>query len=295
MSLPKLGTRRGPWLLSIMAAAETTSILHMSNAAVVVPWHIASVKDEFFAAWGITAPPDWLVMEHDSNKEGCAVTKNRGVRRAVAQGAEVVVVLDSDCFPDSALESPKTLEELIACHLAALEPQNYPVFKVTTKPAARGVPYFNRMIQLPVAASVGWWSGMPDRDAARQLIEGVTAEMEYYRGIVYGRPTMLCGMNIAFRPREWAPWCDFLNVSRMDDVFMSWLWCKEAARRNHCFNLNGPTIRHSRQSKVFASLIDEAKWLEFNEHIWADIWMSSATDYETLRGMIPVARETVSP
>lgn len=265
-----------------------------AQAAIMVPWHIESVRDEFLRAWGITTVPDWLIMEHDARKEGCAVTKNRGVRRAMEAGHEVVCVLDSDCFPTERYhEGPQTLEALMAAHLACLEPQEYPVFEVTTSPAARGVPYFNRSIKLPVAASVGWWVGMPDRDAARQLIEGATAEMRYDRKIIYGRPTMLCGMCIAFRPRDWAPWSDFLNVSRMDDVFMSWLWCKEAARRNHCFNLGGPTIRHSRQSKVFSSLIDEAKWLEFNEHIWSDIWMSPATDYETLRGMIPVARETV--
>lgn len=261
-----------------------------STAAIVVPWHIAEVRDAFLAAWAIPGPhlPDWLIMEHDVRKEGCAVTKNRGVRRAVELGAEVVVVLDSDCFSDRT--GPDSLEGVMEAHLRCLEPQEFPVFEVTTSPPARGVPYFNRTIELPVAASVGWWAGMPDRDAARQLIEGVEAPMEFQRRIIYGRPTMICGMNIAFRPRDWAPWSDFLNVSRFDDVFMSWLWCKEASRRNHCFNLNGPTIRHSRQSNMWASLRDEAKWLEFNEHIWSDIWMSPATDYETLRGMIPVVR-----
>lgn len=267
-----------------------------TKAAVVVPWHIPTVRDQFIQAWGLAAHalPDWLILEHDADRQGCAVTKNRGVRRAMERGHEVVCVLDSDCFPDTAMSSPKTLEALMSAHLYCLEPQEYPVFHVTTEPAARGVPYFNRTIKLPVAASVGWWSGMPDRDATRQLIEGVDARMQFERSVIYGRPTMLCGMNIAFRPADWRPWCDFINVSRMDDVFMSWLWCREAARRNACFNLNGPTIRHSRQSNVWASLRDEAKWLEFNETIWADIWMSEATDYDTLRAMIPIPREEVA-
>lgn len=266
------------------------------KTAVVVPWHIPEVRDQFRVAWGLgvnefNPTPDWLIMEHDANKEGCAVTKNRGVRRAMDAGYEVVCVLDSDCFPVTRmLAGPETLEELMTAHLACLEPQEFPVFEVTTKPAARGVPYFNRTIKLPVAASVGWWEGMPDRDAARQLIEGATAPMEYQRRIIYGRPTMLCGMCIAFRPAEWRPWCDFINVSRMDDVFQSWLWCKEAKRRNACFNLCGPTIRHARQSQVFRSLVDEAKWLEFNETAWSDIWMHPSDDYDTLRALIPVPR-----
>lgn len=253
--------------------------------AVCTPWHIPEVRDEFLRAWDIAAIPEWLFLEQDKDKSGCAVTKNRAVKRAADAGAEVVVVLDSDCFP---VHDRTSLEEFVGAHLAALEPQEFPVFEVTTAPPARGVPYFNRTIKLPVAASLGWWYGMPDRDAARQLIEGAESPMEFQRRIVYGRPTMLCGMNIAFRPKEWFPWCSFLNVNRMDDVFMSWLWCKEAARRNHCFNLNGPNVRHARQSHVFRSLIDEAKWLEFNEHIWSDIWMHPASDYATLRALIPI-------
>jgi hypothetical protein len=263
-----------------------------TRAAIVTPWHIPEVRDAFLAGWGLNADrplPEWLILEHDARKEGCAVTKNRGVRRAMDAGHEVVIVLDSDCVADFDLHNaPRTLEALMAAHLACLEPQEYPVFEVTTEPAARGVPYFNRTIKLPVAASVGWWSGMPDRDAARQLIEGVTAPMAYKKKVVYGRPTVLCGMNIAFRPAIWGEWATFLNVSRMDDIFMSWLWCKEAARRNHCFNLNGPTVRHSRQSNLWSSLRDEAKWLEFNEHAWSDIWMHPATDYATLRALIPI-------
>ncbi len=260
------------------------------NTAVVVPWHTPAVRDEFLAHWGLNGAtlPDWLVLQQDTDRSGCAVTKNRGILAAVNAGAETVVVLDSDCFPDTAMGSPKTLEGMMEAHLEALKPQEFPVFEVTTDPPARGVPYFNRSIKLPVAASLGWWSGIPDRDAARQLIEGAEAPMLYNRCVVYGRPTMLCGMNIAFRPGEWQPWCNFIEVSRMDDVFMSWLWCKEAARRNHCFNFNGPTVRHSRQSKIFASLVDEARWLEFNENIWAEVWIHPATDYPTLRKLFPV-------
>lgn len=255
---------------------------------IVVPWHLPEVRDSFIAAWGITSIPEWLIMEHDVNREGCAVTKNRGVKRAADGGAEVVVILDSDCFPsDKGFTVPRTLEGIMAAHLECLKPQEIPVFEVTTEPPARGVPYFNRTLKIPVAASLGFWEIMPDRDAARQLIEGVTASMRFDRRVIYGRPTMCCGMNIAFRT-SWFPWTQFINVSRMDDVFFSWLFCKEASRRHHCINLGGPAIRHSRQSHVFKSLIDEAKYLEINETLWSDIWLHPATDYETLRALIPV-------
>jgi hypothetical protein len=257
---------------------------------IVVPWFNPQQRDKFLAAWGIVgAIPDWLFLEQDPNKSGCGATKNRGIKRSMDAGAEVTIVLDDDvyCYP-SDLDPCLSLEDLAERHIEALQPQELPVFEVTTNPPARGVPYFNRTIKVPVAASVGWWTNIPDRDAARQLIEGANSPMEYQRRVIYGRPTMLCGMNIAFRAHEWWPWCSFLPVSRMDDVFMSWLWCKEAARRNHCFNLNGPTVMHSRQSNVFSSLIDEAKWLEKNETLWSDIWMHPASDYDTLRRLVPV-------
>lgn len=259
------------------------------KAMVVVPWHLPEVLASFSAAWGFRAQPDWLILEQDVNHQGCAVTKNRGIKRAMDSGADVVVILDSDCYPSNhSAFDPKTLEELIEAHLICLQPQEIPVFEVMTSPAARGVPYFNRTLKIPVAASIGWWSGMPDRDAARQLIEGVEAPMTYQRRVIYGRPAMVCGMNMALRAKDWWPWFQFINVNRMDDVFMSWLFCKEAARRHHCLNFCGPTIRHARQSNLWRSLIDEAKYLEINETLWSEIWLHPATDYATLRALIPV-------
>jgi hypothetical protein len=256
------------------------------KAAVVVPWHNPAQCAKFAKAWNVIyTPPDWLIYQQDADKSGCGATKNKGIRRAMDLGYEIVVILDDDVFPS---DECKTLEQLIEIHTEALKPQEFPLLEILTNPPARGNPYFNKTSIIPVAASVGWWKGMPDRDAARQLVEGVTAPMEFTKKIVYGRPVMLCGMHIGFRPAEWWPWCSFLPVSRMDDVFMSWLWCKEAARRHHCFNFKLPALLHSRQSHVFNSLIDEAKWLEFNDQIWEEIWFHPSNDYGTLRRLIPV-------
>ncbi len=253
----------------------------------VVPWFNPEQRDRWLAAWGLADKPlpDWLILQQDSDKSGCGATKNKGVRRAMEAGAEVVVILDDDVTPCGELT---TLESVAAAHLKCLEPQDFPLMEIMTEPVARGVPYFNRTAKLPVAISVGWWAGMPDRDAAHQLVQGVTSPMFFKQRVVYGRPVMVCGMNIAFRPSEWIPWCDFLPVSRFDDVLQSWLWCKEISRRNHCINFHGPTLTHSRQSDVFSSLVDEAKWLRFNEDIWSKIWLHPSNDYATLRALIPV-------
>jgi hypothetical protein len=84
------------------------------------------------------------------------------------------------------------------------------------------------------------------------------------------------------------PWCSLIDVSRMDDVFMSWLWCKEAARRGCAFNFQGPDVFHSRQSHVFSSLRDEAMFLEWNEDGWRRIWEHESNAYDVLRGVLPV-------
>lgn len=260
---------------------------------VITPWHRREQLDWFLSQWGIASIPEWLLLQQDSNKEGCGVTKNRGIKRAMELGYEHVVVLDDDCAPSEWQGAPQTLEDLAGQHIAALQPQPVPMMDVTTTPIARGIPYFNRTITMPVAASIGYWSGMPDRDAARQLAEGVATGMDFERRVSYGKSTMLCGMNIAFKPHDWFPWCSLIEVSRLDDVFMSWLWSKEAARRGHCFNYAGPMISHKRQSHVFNSLIDEAKFLELNETLWSTIWQHPANDYEILRNLIPVKRVPV--
>ena len=67
------------------------------------------------------ALPSWLYMQHDEHREGSGATKNKAIRRAVSDGAEVVVVLDDDCFP--AVGGAQSLHELADRHLAALEAQ----------------------------------------------------------------------------------------------------------------------------------------------------------------------------
>ena len=94
-------------------------------------------------------------------------------------------------------------------------------------------------------------------------------------------------MNIAFRPKLWHPWCQFIDVPRFDDIWMGWLWQREAYRRGACFNLSGPLVRHARQSNVWKNLKDEAEHLETNETLWRSIECSPFDSYEELRGLLP--------
>ena len=256
---------------------------------VVVPWHNPEQLEKFKSAWSNGLSESFkkdVLFIQDCYHNGCAVTKNEGVQIAVGCGADIVIILDDDCFPS---DSCRTMDDLIRGHVDALNTEaGVGMFRPVTHPASRGTPYFTRKIYMKPAASMGFWDHIPDYDAPAQLVRGATAPMQCDHSPAFGMYFPLCGMNLAFRPKEWLPWCRFINVPRFDDLWMGWLWQKEAYRRGRYFNLNGPVVTHSRQSNVWANLRDEAKWLEANETIWQMIATSPASDYDTLRALLPV-------
>ena len=257
------------------------------NCIVVVPWVTEKEIEAFLDQWSIDAAADWLVLQHDEKREGCGVTKNKGVARAVKLGAEIVVVLDSDCYPRDVGNVPGlNLPRFVDAHCVALEPQKVELFEAVTTPASRGTPYGERTIMMPVAASMGFWVQVGDYCAVRQLAHQ-GALMTFKRKTMFGRYFPLCGMNLAFKPKEWMPWCSFIDVPRFDDIWMGWLWQREAYRRGFCFNLAGPLVRHARQSNVWKNLQQESVYLEANETLWGDIATHEAEDYETLKGLLP--------
>jgi hypothetical protein len=250
---------------------------------VVVPWHNPDQLALFLSAWGIDRDDERVIFQQDKIKEGCARTKNRGIARAVEQGAEIIVVLDDDCFP----EQQQTLQDFILAHEQALQPQSVEMFEVVTSPPSRGTPYFNRAIEMPVAASMGFWTNIGDYDAPGQLVHGATKPMVFQRKTIHGRYFPLCGMNLAFRASEW-PWCQFIDVARFDDIWQGFLWQRKAFADGKCFNLAGPIVRHSRQSNIWQNLRDETQNLERNETIWQDIHRLPLSGYECMKAAIRI-------
>ena len=266
---------------------------------VVVPWHNEEQIAKFLDAWALPisemASPslDWLVLQRDLDKEGCAVTKNKGVRAAMERGADIVVILDDDCFPEMhqiplGVPASELLPRFAKRHADCLQPQPVTMYLPVTDPPSRGTPFRERTVKLPVAASMGFWTDVGDYDAPSQLVHGATKPMEFRREPQMLHYFSLCGMNLAFRPKDWLPWCEFIDVPRFDDIWMGWLWQREAYRRGYCFNLNGPLVRHSRQSNVWKNLEHEARWLETSETLWRKIATHQPGDYATLRGLLPV-------
>lgn len=261
-----------------------------SKAKIVVPYGDQKQAQRFADAWKVTWSHPLMHFQYDLHKEGCAQTKNKGMAHALADGAELIVILDDDCFPHNEIDSP---ELLIEAHIESLKPQRVKRFKEVTFPVSRGTPYMadNHYMQMPVACSMGFWHEVGDYCAARQLAyQGV--DMEFKHDPIYEQYFPLCGMNIAFYPEEWNPWCQQIEVPRYDDIWMGWLWQREAYRRGYCFSLNGPTIRHSRQSNVWKNLKIEAKYAEQNDTLWREIASTEYTSYEDLRQLLPDRKQS---
>lgn len=259
---------------------------------IVVPYHNPYQRDAFAAAWQVdrNGTDDRVLFRCDKDKEGCAKTKNKGIQQAIERKADVIIVLDDDCFP----EQGRTLHSLIEDHAKALQPQPVEMFEAVTDPPSRGTPYFNRTVTMPVAASMGFWSHVGDYDAPSQLVHGAMKPMQFHRKTIWGRYFPLCGMNLAFRAEEW-PWCQFIDVPRFDDIWQGFLWQKKAFADGKCFNLAGPIVRHSRQSNVWANLRDESVNLERNETIWQDIHAMKIGDYEEMVKTLGVQCQSATP
>lgn len=252
-------------------------------ANIIVPWHSEGQIAKFQEAWGVDFGDIRFVFQRDTKREGCAKTKNAGITQALRNGAEVAIVLDDDCYPSEEIAmAPDKVDYFIERHLTALEPVEVEMFQQVTTPPSRGTPYFERTVRMPVAASMGFWTGIGDYDAPHQLAFGGAHPMVFSTAPIYGRYFPLCGMNLAFRPAQWSPWCRFVDIPRFDDIWQGFLWQKKAYAEGYCFNLEGPMVQHSRQSDVWANLRDETLNLQRNETLWKKIFMSKTLDYDTL-------------
>jgi hypothetical protein len=246
---------------------------NFGKTVVVVAWHNPVQKAEFKNKWGIGGN-DPVIFQEDKDGEGCAVTKNKGIKKAFDSGAEVIAVLDDDCLPDFEI-GPRNIYAFLEAHRVALQPQKVQRVVSTTIPNSRGTPYRNTHIEMPVAASMGFWTGYPDFDAVAALQLGETAKVEFNQRVIYGSYFPFCGMNFAFR-RDRIDCAMLIDAPRWDDIWMGWVWEKVAYDKGYCFNLQGPTVHHSRQSNVWRNLREEVKYIEQNETLWSKI--ASASD-----------------
>jgi hypothetical protein len=239
--------------------------------AICVAWHNETQKDNFLKKWDITKIPDYLILQQDLGWKNCAKTKNLAIEEALRRNAEIIVVLDDDCFPTTFSRSfADCLTSFAAYHIEALKPQPFELFEAVTDPPSRGTTYQNRTVILPVAASMGFWDGIPDYDALSQLVHK-DKKMTFHQKLMFWRFFPFSGMNCAFSAEFWPHFKFDEEHQRFDDIFMGYRLQREAYKRGYCISLKGPIVYHSRQSNVWANLKVETENLEKNETYWKEM------------------------
>lgn len=239
--------------------------------AIVVPWYNKDQIDKFLSAWNVhTKDHKYLILQQDKDREGCAVTKNKGIMEAIKRDADVIMVLDDDCYTQG-----MELQEWVTQHLESLEPADVELYEAVTDPPSRGTPYFNRTVKMPVAASMGFWRVIPDWGAVdflaqrdRKSVGSGPHDMLYKYKAMFWRFFPFSGMNCAFKRAFWPYFRFDEECPRFDDIFMGYKLQYEAYKRGFCINLNGPMVQHVRQSNVWENLKVEAQFMERNETEW---------------------------
>jgi hypothetical protein len=201
---------------------------------------------------------------------GSGCIRSFGCWAAAQMSPELIVALDDDTRPDPA--HPGFLD----AHWARLQRAADSAWTSTLDAASpRGMPYFATDRESPAVLNHGLWSGVPDFDAATQLL---SSRLEIPGGwsdqtIPRGRYFPMCSMNIAWRP-EFTPAMYFLLMGpeypfdRFGDIWGGVLAKRVADHLGLAINSGSPGILHKRASNVFANLAKESRGLAANETFW---------------------------
>lgn len=221
---------------------------------------------------------------------------------AAQDAPDMIVTLDDDCYPDP--ESPGFLERHWNHLTGAAGDSETAWVSSVDGVVPRGVPYFATSRSAPVLINHGLWKGVPDFDAATQLVqERQPAPLTLrQQTIPRGRYFPMCGMNLAWKP-EATPALYFLLMGRdyaydrFGDIWAGVLVKKIADHLGYAVTSGDPTIIHQRASNPFANLRKEAPGLEINERFWqaVDAVQLTASDvrgcYAELAARLPLEDE----
>jgi reversibly glycosylated polypeptide / UDP-arabinopyranose mutase len=183
---------------------------------------------------------------------------------------DMIVALDDDTRPDPAHTG------FLDAHWARLQGASDPAWVSTLDLACpRGLPYFTTSREPFVVLNHGLWSGVPDFDAATQLLSSrldIAADWSD-QTIPRGRYFPMCSMNIAWRPEFTAAMYfllmgDAYPFDRFGDIWAGVLAKRVADHLGFAVNSGSPGILHERASNVFANFAKESRGLGANETFW---------------------------
>jgi hypothetical protein len=216
---------------------------------------------------------------------------------------DMIVALDDDTRPDPAHP------DFLNTHWARLQGATDPAWVSTLDLASpRGFPYFVTDRESRVVLNHGLWNGVPDFDAATQLLSSrvkISAEWSD-RTIPRGSYFPMCSMNIAWRT-EFTAAMYFLLMGpnypfdRFGDIWGGVLAKRVADHLGFAVNSGSPGVLHERASNVFANLAKESRGLAVNETFWRAVDSvvltadSVPSAYAQLADRLPLAQEEFVP
>jgi Reversibly glycosylated polypeptide len=246
----------------------------LSDATILV---VEDAPEQTFSVAGETVRHlAWCDIDSELGESAWIIPRNTGCVRsfgcwvAAQMDADMIVALDDDVRPHP--DHPGFLD----AHWARLQRSSDPAWTSTLAFAGpRGHPYFALDRELPVVLNHGLWSGVPDFDAATQLVSSrLEVPGEWLdQTIARGRYFPMCSMNIAWRP-EFTPAMYFLLMGpdypfdRFGDIWGGILAKRVADHLGFAVNSGSPAILHERASNVFTNLQKESRGLAMNETFW---------------------------
>jgi hypothetical protein len=204
---------------------------------------------------------------------GTGCVRSFGCWVAYQMRPDMIVALDDDTRPDPAHPG------FLNAHWARLQSAADPAWVSTLDHASpRGMPYFVTNREPFVVLNHGLWSGVPDFDAATQLLASrvdISAEWSD-QTIPRGSYFPMCSMNIAWRS-EFTAAMYFLLMGpeypfdRFGDIWGGVLAKRVADHLGFAMNSGSPGVLHERASNVFANLSKESRGLAVNEKFWCAV------------------------
>jgi hypothetical protein len=218
----------------------------------------------------------WIISHKTSSG------KSFGFLKAFQDGADIIISLDHDCYPDqknSLRKHVKALSEKVT--LGWLPSVNVPT---------RGYPYRIRN-QSQVVLNHGVWSNIPDFDGPQMLqFPDVRFPAVKYDSTVIPLHNYfpLCGMNFAFT-RDITVLNYFLLMGpdwpfdRFDDIWAGIFIKKITDHFKVAIKSGAPSIHHDKGTDPFVAVKKEANGLEVNEWLWqvVDDMTLTATTYKS--------------
>ncbi len=204
----------------------------------------------------------WIFSKRDS------AIRCFGLWKAWQMGAEYVLTLDDDCFPE--VYGKNIFDD----HIESMQAHcrwTDSVFGQRT----RGMPYKNLGTLPEAKANIGLWNKHPDWDAIQTLSHPYLffAVPHSNRIIPHSQYFPVCGMNLCIK-REAIPLFYFPLMgqdqpySRFDDIWAGIIAKKVMDHLGWQMSVGEPFVEHRKASDPFVNLVKEAPGIGLNENLW---------------------------